>query len=590
MSKHTPRHLGLLTLATCCLLGCPDDAPSDPTTPGADAADAGSGADASPSTDADLPDTRDAERDAHEPDADASNPGACPGEADPAAGVVLTRDGALQGALDDGVWSFKGVPFAAPPTGELRWRPPRPHGCHDASPRPATSFGPACPQLDEGSPVGDEDCLTLNVWTTDPAPSADPRPVVVFIHGGANILGSAGQELAPGRAIYDGARFARDHGVVLVTLQYRLGPLGFLAHPDLTAESDDASSGTYGHLDQIAALEWVRDDIAAFGGDPDRVMIFGESAGAVNTCTLMASPLARGLFDAALMQSGGCPSTPLATAQAEGAAAAGTIAACEGADDLLACLRALPASDLVAAIPGAFGFVGGDQPEEQRVDFAPVSGTPLLPRDTWDLIADGEHNRVRLVVGSNAEEGASQTIFPIQVRTAQQYATFVRTWGAAFGPGAADRILALYPAEDYDTPQDAAIQVYTDAAFTCSARRLARSASPHADIYRYFFTRRAQTRQGELPARHGIELLHVFGTLSDIPLFTPVEADLALSQDMMTRWAAFASGAPNYPAGLTWEAYDPARDNHLDFGATVTAAQDLRTTKCDLWDDLLGVD
>ncbi len=585
-----------LLLAAALLSACPAESTTNPEDDAGLAADATldppDATDSTDATDADVPDTDVADADADDAglDADAAAPAACPGDSDPANGIVLTRDGALEGALDDGVWSFKGVPFAAPPVGDLRWQPPSPHGCHDASPRPSVTFGPVCPQPDGDDVRGDEDCLTLNVWTASPGDADAPRPVLVFIHGGGNQIGSASEEVGPGRALYDGARYARDHDVVVVTLQYRLGALGYLALVDLTAESRDASSGTYGHLDQIAALEWVRDHAAAFGGDPGRVMIFGESAGAINTCTLVASPLARGLFHAALMQSGTCGSEPLALKETQGAAAVATLTACDGSADLLACLRALPASDLVEGIPGFVGLVRGDLPPERAITYGPASGTPLLPRPTWDILSDGDHARVPLVVGSNAEEAASKSIFPIEIQTAQQYTNLVNTYGAFFGPGSAERILTLYPVDDYDTPQDALVQVFTDASFTCSARRIARLASAHGDTYRYFFTRRPETRNGSLPARHGIELLHAFGTLSDIPLFTPREADLALSREMMSRWSALASGDPNHPEGLTWEPYDAARDNHLVLGDEVTAAQGLRAAKCDLWDDLLGVD
>lgn len=214
----------------------------------------------------------------------------------------LLDSGPINGVQEGGVWVYKGIPYAAPPVGELRWKEPQP-----AEPwkevRPCTEFGPACPQPssdDQGGfmAVGEtsEDCLYLNVWSPAETPG-ERLPVMVWIHGGAFRTGAGSQ------AVYDGVNLA-EKDVVVVTINYRLGPLGFFAHPLLTEESPNGSSGNYGLLDQVAALEWVERNIASFGGDPDNVTVFGESAGAMSICDLMASPLAEGLFDRAIVQSG----------------------------------------------------------------------------------------------------------------------------------------------------------------------------------------------------------------------------------------------------------------------------------------------
>jgi para-nitrobenzyl esterase len=223
---------------------------------------------------------------------------------DAAAPAAKTSTGPITGEERDGVRSFKGIPFAALPVGELRWKPPQ-QTPPWTEPRACVEFGPACPQQgkDLYGPVGEmnEDCLYLNVWTPATEDGVGRRPVMFWIHGGGFLFGSGG------KPVYDGAELAKRGGVVVVTCNYRLGPFGFLAHPALTAESPQHTSGNYGLLDQIAALQWVQQNIGAFGGDPGCVTIFGQSAGGVSVCALMASPLAKGMFHRAIVHSGSAP-------------------------------------------------------------------------------------------------------------------------------------------------------------------------------------------------------------------------------------------------------------------------------------------
>jgi para-nitrobenzyl esterase len=259
--------------------------------------------------------------------------------------VVVTEAGELRGTDVGAASAFLGIPYAAPPVGEGRFRPPAAHACWEGV-RPALAFGRVCPQLlASGGRFGDEDCLAANVWTPE-ARATTPRPVMVFIHGGAYLTGSGHQDLAFENSgnLYDGATLATEQGAVVVTFNYRLGALGFFAHPALVAEDAHGSAGNYGTLDQIALLQWVQTNIRAFGGDPDRVMIFGESAGGLSTCLLLATPLARGLFHGALVESGGCQVATAASRLAQGEDIADRL----GCDDA-ACLRARPASDYVVA-------------------------------------------------------------------------------------------------------------------------------------------------------------------------------------------------------------------------------------------------
>lgn len=511
---------------------------------------------------------------------------------DPAPGLVLTDKGWVQGRVDGNGWAYHNIPFAAAPEAELRWKPPQPAACWEDT-RDATTVGPRCLQVDPagGDPVGQEDCLQLNIWTPEDntqAPQAT-RPVLFYIHGGGNIVGSAVQELVPNRTnlLFQGRRLATGHDAVVVTINYRLGVLGFLAHPALSAESEHQASGNYANLDQIAALEWVQRNIARFGGDPDKVMVFGESAGSVNTCVMYTSPLARGLFAGALMQSAPCLHSTLPQAEAVGAQVV-QLAGCEG-DDPVGCLRQQDGAQLVASVPVGVGLSGRGT---ERLSFGPTVEGWVLPQSPYDLIQAGQQSPVPLVLGSNADEMASEQINGVNVPTEEAYDLTLR----ASLPGVSEedlaRIYDLYPLSDYETPNDAFIQVSTDIVFTCPKRTLARyvARSQVAPVYQYFFSRRAQTAREELPARHGIELVYIFGTLQDVPLYRPAQEDLDVSRDMMELWTSFArDGAPAAQHGPTWEPFTLEQESYLEITAPLRLDTDLRADKCDLWDELLGL-
>ena len=301
---------------------------------------------------------------------------------------TMIESGAIEGVTQGALTLYAGVPFAAPPVGELRWREPQPVVSWKGS-RKAISFAPACMQKGvsmpgEKPPATSEDCLYLNIWT--PAKTADERlPVMVWIHGGGYTNGSASMPL------YWGDKLAQ-RGVVVVTIAYRLGPLGFLAHPELTAESSQKSSGNYGLLDQIAALEWLQRNIAAFGGDRECVTIAGQSAGAMSVSMLMASPRAKGLFHRAIGQSGGvfeplqiAPQYLLANAERDGKEYVSSLRA-----DSIAALRKRPAADLLEGTAGSVSH--------------PVVEPYVLPTAPYDAFVSGSYNNVPILVGFNAEE------------------------------------------------------------------------------------------------------------------------------------------------------------------------------------------
>ncbi len=457
-----------------------------------------------------------------------------------------------------GVRSFRGIPYAAPPVGDLRWRPPQPVVPWQGV-KAADHFSAACMQAPtdtegnawrEGLVPVSEDCLYLNVWT--PAKTANDRlPVMVFIHGGGNTRGAASENQ------YDGAYLAKK-GVVFVSFNYRMGAFGFLAHPDLTRESPHHASGNYAALDQIAALQWVQRNIAKFGGDPDTVMVFGHSAGAGNTCVLLASPLAKGLFHRALTQSGANLSrqTPLADAEANGVKFAETLGAKSIAD-----LRRMSADAILKAPRTAMGAV--------------VDGW-VLPQDVYTTFASGTQNDVPMVVGSMAADlaGPGASGPPSKASEVPEYAK--KTFGAK-----ADQYLKLFPAAT-DAEAVKAAQNFAAARSMVNNRAFARmqTKTGKSKIYWYLFTHVSPIPEGLVwggrPARewgayHGGEMAYVFNAfpLQDWP-WRPV--DLKLGDIVSSMWVNFAkTGDPSGPGLPEWPAFDTDTEILLEIGDTPKA-------------------
>ncbi len=472
-----------------------------------------------------------------------------------AAERVATTSGVVRGAIDGATWAYQRVPYAAPPIGELRLRAPAPPTCATAE-LDATQLGPACPQLDaDGGFVGAEDCLHLNVWAPAAA-SATPRPVMLWIHGGGNAVGSATYP------IYDGRRLAELGDVVVVTINYRLAQLGFLAEATL---ADGASVGNYGILDQHAALRWVRDNIAAFGGDPATVMVFGESAGGRNTCTLLTTPGSAGLFHRALIQSGACK---FVDDRAEGQAVADAVVTALGCGpDRVGCLRAATAEAITRAAAAPVGALEG-------ATFGPVIDGVVIVEQPEAAILAGRHHAMPIAIGANADETARDV--PPSLTT-PQYEALVRTQYGAL----ADQVLAHYPPTP--TPRAAYVQVTTDSRFVCPSRQIARhaDAGQAAAVYRYFFTHRATA----LGAVHGIEIPYVFGTFDSIVVngqpYQPTAIDLRLTAAMQGYWTRFARTGD--PGGTpAWPIYDPS-DPVIVLADPVTTATGIRASLCDFW-------
>jgi len=476
------------------------------------------------------------------------------------AATAKLDSGRVQGEQQGDISVFRGIPFAAPPVGELRWRPPESVTSWDGT-RDATAFSNACPQpgtlaqmMGETLPTLSEDCLYLNVWTPTDDEGAE-LPVMVWIHGGGLNLGWGHQRG------YDGTNFA-NHGVVLVSINYRLGPLGFLAHPALSAESKQDVSGNYGLLDQLAALEWVQQNIAEFGGDPDNVTIFGESAGGTSVNALVASDLSDGLFHRAIAQSPWVtgsnyalltePLPMVASAETLGEQWAERVA---GPGASLEALRAVSVDDILAK-------TGDNYPVAVTVD-------DLFMRDlSGRVFLSGRQQDVPLMVGTNADEG---TMF-LGVMPFDTPAAYHAAIGNMYGAHA-DRILTLYPAINEQELFSAKNQLITDSWFVQGAHDMLQGMSKvSSPAYEYVFTRRS-TALPAWGAHHGLEIGYAFHNLDPR---TKTDADTALADAMIQYWVQFAkSGNPNVSGLPEWPDYDE-KMGYLELGNEIRAGSDYR--------------
>jgi para-nitrobenzyl esterase len=461
--------------------------------------------------------------------------------------------GVLVGEADAGVAVFKGVPYVAPPVGPLRWAPPQTVRPWPGE-RPALAYGPICPQHvnangtpNEGGAFGttSEDCLTLNVWTR---PRAHGLPVMVWLHGGGNALG------AGSLGAYEGGAFVRD-GVVLVSINYRLGPLGFFAHPALTkAAAAGEPLVAYGIMDQIAALKWVKRNIAAFGGDPAKVTVFGESAGGADTLALMAVPSARGLFARAIVESGGGWQPPVTLAAREAQGVALDRKAGAPADATAEQLRALPVADLIAA--------GGR-------DFDVAIDGRLFMQSPAQALASGRAAPVPLLIGSNNYEASLMDSFKLPPA-----AVF------AFLPAAARPAYADLPSDEAR-----ARAMFTDAAMGGPARWIA-GKQPRAWLYHFSYVPEG-ARAHQPGAGHATEIPFVFDTWDKLGFLsqgiTLTPADKAVVRAMHACWIAFAkTGVPACPGAPAWPAYTRAADTLMEFdGSPPRLVSGLRKTQLD---------
>lgn len=480
--------------------------------------------------------------------------------------VVRIAQGVLVGRTDaQGVRSFKGIPYAKPPIGGLRWRPPLAAGGWEGV-RDAGHFGASCIQppwpansiYDDGISSFSEDCLFLNVWAPAHARKA---PVIVWIYGGGYVFGSTWEPY------YDGRNFAA-HGIVFVSMNYRLGVLGWLALPALSAESPHGVSGNYGLLDQIEALKWVKRNIAAFGGDPHNVTIMGESSGGVSVTYLLASPLARGLFAKAIGQSLGIASVPELKKADHGLPSAEAIGTWIGKDlhsGSLAALRAMDATRLNdAALEAGYHPAGT------------VDGW-ALPHQVVDILDHKEEARVPVLMGFNA--GEIQTLPAFLPPLPSSGAVYAREIRVRYGDLAAD-FLRLYPANDVRASMMAAER---DAIFAWAAERIVRDEAALGEpSYLYFFDHGYPAARAEgLRAFHASEIPYVFGRIGpQAPRLAnwpraQGPAEQALSRAMISYWTSFArTGVPRAPGDPDWTAFAP-HESYMHFATTPEVATHL---------------
>jgi para-nitrobenzyl esterase len=479
--------------------------------------------------------------------------------------LAQTNSGPVRGVELQDVLSFKAIPYAAPPVGDLRWAPPQPPTAW-TQPLNADHFRSVCPQMSSENILlteGDEDCLTLNVWRPAAA-TAKKLPVMVFIHGGANMSGSTNVSVL-GKNLYDGAYLAADRNVVLVTIQYRLGVLGFLSHQALSKSSGYGSSGNYATLDQILALRWVQKNIAQFAGDPGNVTVFGQSAGAASTLVLMASPLAKGLFQRAIIESGYNSENSLADAEKWGAVMANSLG-CGDDEKTLACLKAMPAEVLVRYNP---------HPETIGTFVATVDGH-VLDKSVAESFRDGSAAPLDFILGTTTDE--MTLLAPFMAESGQVYteADYARLTEKYFGGPNAKRILKEYPVGD-STARKKYEEMLADGFFQCSSRRLARAASAHGQhVYKYVFSHVSDNPLlSQYGAFHGSELPLVFHTLDK------TEREDALSEKIGGFWTNFAkTGNPGAP----WPQFKSGE--YLDLNLLPVAASGYHDVHCDFWDQI----
>lgn len=508
--------------------------------------------------------------------------------------VVQSPVGSLEGKYSDSsneVRVFRGVPYAIPPIGKNRWRPPKSLDPWDGV-RPATEFGAPCWQrpreysslYTRGDLTPSEDCLYLNIWTSANEPTA-ALPVMVWFHGGGHNSGAGSPR------IFDGTSLSKN-GAIVVTINYRLGPFGFLAHPAFTAEGAHDSSGNYGLLDQIAALEWVHNNIAAFGGNPGNVTIFGQSAGSWSVCYLMASPLARGLFHKAIGQSGGCfkgerpyldktEDTIGASQSAHGIglSAAQELGVMGTGIEAAKSLRAVKAEDLLTITLGPGVIIDGW----------------VLPKTPREIFIDGDHNDVPVIVGAMANERAS--LYSGPEPTHEEFEASVRQ---QYGKQSA-AMLEAYAAELRTSPLVAEMQLQGDRTFVWEMRTWATTVeNANNDAYLYFFSHVPPTfrlyvhddpdvtlprgRRG-YGAYHSGDLAYVFGNVGLVGLDWS-DWDYELSNVVSQYWTNFArTGNPNGDGLPDWPRYERDIDLWLEFGDQIQATEGIRREKLDLFDD-----
>lgn len=489
--------------------------------------------------------------------------------------TVTIAQGRLQGIERHGVAEFHGIPYAAPPTGPLRWRPPQPASPWSGTLQ-ATEPGPQCPQgltpveATEAPPSADEDCLFLNVYK--PAVHAANLPVMVWIHGGYFVTGSGGD--------YDAGTLARRSKAIVVTINYRLGALGSLALPSLSKEAPDHASGQYGLMDQQAALRWVRANITAFGGNPHNVTLFGESSGGISVCDHVASPTAAGLFHRAIAQSSCSVKQPDQDAAKKTGTRLARMLGCHDPDRAANCLRRKPVARILRAMHDLYSPVG----------WHPATGGKALPTSVLHAFSTGQYNRVPVIHGTNHDEG--NYFIALEDKDELSPENYQRLIVKHFGHTVAAQVRAQYPLSDHPHPQTlwALGAALTDAAFACPAHEVNKALAKRTPTYAYEFN-------DPDPVAYDPDAGPGAGHTAEIPYMLRVPADAwrqasadqrALSDTMIAYWTRFAAtGDPSTPDTPPWPKYPLVQKLEPGNIAPISADAFARDHKCHFWLPLL---
>ena len=504
--------------------------------------------------------------------------------------TIQTQYGPVTGHTNGLVYEFLGIPYASPPIDTLRWKPTQAHA-NWTTPLLADNFPPACPQksYEQGDPDsvftldGEEDCLYLNVWSTNLAANL---PVMVFIHGGGNQQGATSQ-ISGGTEIFNGKNLALRGNVVVVTIEYRLGVLGYLVHPGLELENPNGISGNYAVMDQIFALQWIHDNIVNFGGDPNNVTIFGESAGGLNVGNLLTTPMASRLFHKAIMQSAVPVLNEYNDSKTKGIDFVNEYIG-TGSDSLkIAYMRTVHPDSITIKMgnPLKGGVV--------QMNWQPVVDNYVFSDMPINVFQGGTYNKVPLIIGSNSEEMSFSVLnYPnaacaILVDSIIQLTVPTNLQSNAY---------VFYPIVPLSVAKKSAIAILTDPQFAATARRTSECISLNQlePVWRYFFTHKHTFPSGELlGSYHGMELFYVFNnwenaTLGSGILFKP--ADDSVQNIMMNYWANFAkTGNPNGSGLVSWPQYQSPTDCYIEIKATPNGGQcGLLKAESDLWDKISG--
>lgn len=490
-----------------------------------------------------------------------------------AADEAQTAQGSIRGAIEGELLVFRGVRYASPPIGDLRFKAPAPPTNFSGT-MDATQFGTVCAQPANIGTTGDEDCLFLNIWS-----HVDDtiRPVIVFLHGGsANGAGGSSAGI-------DGKLLAENGDVIVVTLNRRLGPLGYLALDELIQENPRSTAGNYATLDVIAALNWLQDNIAAFSGDPTRIMLAGQSSGGGVACDVLSAPEAAGLINSAALQSAGC-GPPGVLNELVGVTPIGdyavvehrelvTYLGCDTAPDVLACLRGLTAAQIVVA------------GEEVFADFNGITDGVVLPTNVLLALTNNVVGDIPVIIGSNADE--MNNIFGLNpVADDAEYRLVLEL---LFDLPLSDALYALYPTVNFNTASEAFLTLFGDLLFNCRAEQLAESAETAASVYFYQMTRGFDNGfNAGIGAAHSIDIRHLFGTF-DVWGYTPDGRANDISSAMQGAWSGLVAdptAAPPYLAqgASSWPMYSDSNKQIVEFGETTTIATVHRNGRCPaLW-------